>query len=192
MGCVKLTGFLEVNGVLGDVPSNRTTRAGVVPSRQASNGTVWTVGGLAPSITGVDDGFGHFLRPGTNARVHMTPLCKTSVKEQDEREKYHGRVATALGIDRARRILDFNPISASSQGGGIAHLLASSATLCSPWSEAEWTRFRGPPSQFLHPVLRAAEQANSMTGRTSTTGSRSLAATPFRYLIQLRWEFARF
>ncbi|PNY25487.1 Meiosis-specific APC/C activator protein AMA1 [Tolypocladium capitatum] len=76
--------------------------------RQASHSTVWTVGGLAVSGTAVDDGHGHLLRRGTNARLFTMSSLVARPSAQDDLESYHGRVASALEIDRVRKILDFN------------------------------------------------------------------------------------
>jgi meiosis-specific APC/C activator protein AMA1 len=76
--------------------------------RQVSRGTVWTVGGLAPVGNPVDDGRGHMIRSGTHAQVFTTSFSGARPNQQEDLEKYHGRVASALDIDRARRVLDFD------------------------------------------------------------------------------------
>ncbi|PHH81585.1 hypothetical protein CDD82_386 [Ophiocordyceps australis] len=57
---------------------------------------------------GVDDGHGHLLRRGTNARLFTMSSLAASPSAQDELENYHDRVASALDIDRVRRILSFS------------------------------------------------------------------------------------
>ena len=79
-----------------------------VNQRQASRGSVWTVGGMAPSGHPVDDGHGHLIRSGTNAHFHTTPFSRSKPNPQEETDRYHGRIASALDIDRVRRILDFD------------------------------------------------------------------------------------
>lgn len=93
---------MEANPVLGAVPQN------LVASRQVSHGTIWTVGGLAPSTTAVDDGQGHLLQRGTNARIFATTFCAVKSNKQDDIEKHEGRLATALELDPTRRILEFD------------------------------------------------------------------------------------
>lgn len=76
--------------------------------RHVSRGTVWTIGGLAPSGHPVDDGHGHLLRRGTHARVFSSSFLLSKPNPLEELEKYHGRVAFALDIDRVRRVLEFD------------------------------------------------------------------------------------
>jgi meiosis-specific APC/C activator protein AMA1 len=77
--------------------------------RQASHGAVWTVGGTAPSTLTVDDGRGHLLQSGTNARVFTASFLEKKVNKQEDADKYHDRIALALKVDRARRMLNFSP-----------------------------------------------------------------------------------
>ncbi|KAH7134819.1 WD40-repeat-containing domain protein, partial [Dactylonectria estremocensis] len=95
--------FNRVGAVLGPLPHNRGSM------RQISRGAVWSVGGLVPGpSTLVDDGSGHLFRRSVNSRVfsNMFHASKTSI--QDDIEKHEGRIATALDIDRVRKILDFD------------------------------------------------------------------------------------
>lgn len=101
------------------MPFRLTRQAGppfsVLPSgstqpreRQASHGTVWTVGGLAPSTPAIDDGHGRLIRSGTNARFYTGRFPPAQDSSQEEFEKHQGRLATALNIDQASRVLGFD------------------------------------------------------------------------------------
>jgi hypothetical protein len=75
--------------------------------RQVSMGAMWSVGGVAPSTIAVDDGQGHLVRRGTNARLFPTPFQEGLVSTSVEKEKHEGRIASALKIDQVRKILEF-------------------------------------------------------------------------------------
>ncbi|GKU18260.1 unnamed protein product [Fusarium langsethiae] len=75
--------------------------------RQVSMGAMWSVGGVAPSTIAVDDGQGHLIRRGTNARLFPTPFQEGLVSTSVEKEKHEGRIASALKIDQVRKILEF-------------------------------------------------------------------------------------
>lgn len=76
--------------------------------RASSQGAVWNVGGLAP-LNGSAHGEQnrHFQR-GTNARVFTASFSRRRVGSHHDIERYRGRIATALDIDCARKVLDFN------------------------------------------------------------------------------------
>ncbi|KAM0339228.1 hypothetical protein ACHAPU_011030 [Fusarium lateritium] len=92
---------LDRGVALGQLPQNR----GV--DRQVSMGAMWSVGGLAPSTIAVDDGQGHLVRRGTNARVFPTSFQESLVSTSVEKEKHEGRIASALKIDQVRKVLEF-------------------------------------------------------------------------------------
>ncbi|KAM0301089.1 hypothetical protein ACHAPM_006390 [Fusarium culmorum] len=68
---------------------------------------MWSVGGVAPSTIAVDDGQGHLVRRGTNARLFPTPFQESLISTSVEKEKHEGRIASALKIDQVRKILEF-------------------------------------------------------------------------------------
>ncbi|WZH42549.1 WD40-repeat-containing domain protein [Fusarium acuminatum] len=97
----KLDRYVPRRMALGQLPQNRGG------DRQVSLGAMWSVGGVAPSTIAVDDGQGHLVRRGTNARVFPTPFQESLVSTSVEKEKHEGRIASALEIDQIRRVLDF-------------------------------------------------------------------------------------
>ncbi|KAF4961607.1 hypothetical protein FSARC_10136 [Fusarium sarcochroum] len=92
---------LDRGVALGQLPQNRGGE------RQVSMGAMWSVGGLAPSAIAIDDGQGHLLRRGTNARVFPTLFQESLVSTSVEKEKHESRIASALKIDQVRKILEF-------------------------------------------------------------------------------------
>lgn len=96
-----LTYILFIGVALGQLLQNRGGE------RQVSMGAMWSVGGVAPSTIAVDDGQGHLVRRGTNARLFPTPYQEGLVSTSVEKEKHEGRIASALKIDQVRKILEF-------------------------------------------------------------------------------------
>ncbi|KAM4059301.1 WD domain-containing protein [Hirsutella rhossiliensis] len=118
-----------------------TTTLSVTPPQQgeqlARHSTLETVGSSTFGDTAVDDGHGHLLRRGTNARLFASPSLVARPSAQDDLESYHGRVAYALDIDRIRKILDFGshlpaPSMQSKPCHGPAHLAKPT------WGNNEW------------------------------------------------------
>ena len=93
--------------VLGVIDQN-TNADTYAFGRQVSNGAVWAVGGVAPGGTAVNNGRGQLVRSGTNARLFRTTFPTAKPKAEEEIEKHGARVATALGLDRTRRVLGVN------------------------------------------------------------------------------------
>lgn len=100
--------------------------------RQVSQGAIWAVGGLAPGPSTTDDGQGHLVRSRTNARVFSTTFSAMRPNTEEDLEKYQGRVASALDIDRARKVLDFD-------GHGTFPRCADKRTMPECPSRTTWT-----------------------------------------------------
>lgn len=83
-------------------PQHRAERR---PSSRDNNRNA---GLLAVGSNAVDDGHGHLIRHGTNAPFFTMPFIMKNSSRRDDLECYRGRVASALNIDRIRKILDFN------------------------------------------------------------------------------------
>ncbi|KAF4977534.1 hypothetical protein FZEAL_5968 [Fusarium zealandicum] len=88
---------------LSQLPQNRGG------GRQVSVGAIWSVGGIVPSTMAIDDGRGHLLQRGTNARIFAMPFQESLVNTSVEKEKHEGRIASALDLDRVRKVLEFGP-----------------------------------------------------------------------------------
>ncbi|KAL7785135.1 WD40-repeat-containing domain protein, partial [Trichoderma ceciliae] len=76
-------------------------------TRQPSQGNVWIVGGLAPGTAETDRNHRRPIRSGTPARLFTMSVSTTKPSRRDDSHFYHGRIASALRIDRIRRVLDF-------------------------------------------------------------------------------------
>lgn len=57
----------------------------------------------------VDDGHGRVLRSGTHAQVFNASFASANATRGEASDKYQGCIASALEIDRVRRVLDFSP-----------------------------------------------------------------------------------
>lgn len=72
-----------------------------------SVGTIWSVGGLAPTSAGVPDGRGGLLGSGTNAPLYTTSFISAKPRAKEDLELHESRIAQALDMDRVGRILEF-------------------------------------------------------------------------------------
>ena len=109
-------------------PSRVSVDADGDPSpRVASQGAVWNVGGSSAAVDGVlstSDGHGGRLASGTNAPLYKSAFLNQS-EPSDGEEMHERRLAAALEVDQANRILiaptdtgssPTSPISAPSVG----------------------------------------------------------------------------
>ncbi len=76
--------------------------------RQVSYGSIWGVGGVAPSGNAVNSGRGHLIQTGTSARLFRTTFSTAKPKRDEELEKHEARLATALELDQTQRVLEFD------------------------------------------------------------------------------------
>ncbi|KAF4457843.1 hypothetical protein F53441_318 [Fusarium austroafricanum] len=129
---------LDRGVALGHLPQNRGG------DRQVSMGAMWSVGGLAPSAIATDDGQGHLVRRGTNARVFPTLFQESLVSTSVEKEKHEGRIASALNIDQVRKILEFaqsQQIPRSPRPHGLPTDFSQTSWNGYQWAnKEEWTR----------------------------------------------------
>ncbi|KAH8160751.1 hypothetical protein CIB48_g7492 [Xylaria polymorpha] len=125
------------------------TVLGLCPlDRQVSHGAVWSVGGTAPSGVAVDGGRGRLLSSGTNARLYTTSFSNLRPKSEEDQEKHEDRLALALSLDRAQRVLNFGGFSTFPRCKKKTRppLLSSRTT----WTGTEWANdARSAPSQFV-------------------------------------------
>ncbi|KAK0634749.1 WD40-repeat-containing domain protein [Bombardia bombarda] len=127
---------MRVGSVLGPLDQNGNDGL----DRQASNGTIWAVGGVAPGGTAVNNGRGQLMRSRTNARLFRTTFPNAKPKREEELEKHEARIATALGLDRAKRVLDVNvaPNQWSCSG-------KESREVPTQWNGTEWVKATSSP-----------------------------------------------
>ena len=117
--------------------------------RQISLGAVWTVGGASAAQglprAAISDGRGRLLGSGTNAPFHFANFLEEGTQEQELRRN-ENRLALALDIDQARRIIGPsshlsppNPESPTNGAPVNAPLL---------WRDSSWTRESGSRGKY--------------------------------------------
>lgn len=112
---------------------------------------MWTVGGLAPNATAVDDGLGRLVQSGTNARFVPSRLVRSQSKSREEIEKHESRLATALKIDQASKIFGFDQIpfpipNVKSWRQEKCDLLQRQKTA---WNGTEWVNDKLTPRRYF-------------------------------------------
>ncbi|ETR98868.1 WD40 repeat-like protein [Trichoderma reesei RUT C-30] len=95
------------------VPSNNSA------ARQPSQGNIWMVGGVAPGTPEVDRSQRRPPRGVTPARLFTMSVGTMKPSRRDDLQSYHGRVASALSIDRIRRVLEFTCIKSETPDSPI-------------------------------------------------------------------------
>jgi len=142
----------DISGMLGH-PSGVTSP----PSRRASAGAVWNVGGTVlitgqGPVTGVSDGRGGLLGSGTNARMFSSRFFEQETSDQI-RERFEGRIAAALEIDQNSRLLSISraPEIHRVGGGSVARNKRKQPTQTT-WRDGQWMGDGESPSESLIPV----------------------------------------
>lgn len=75
--------------------------------RQVSHGAVWTVGGLATGQALLNQRHGQINQTNSHAAVDSPSSLNSASNLASDIDRYHGRVASALDMDRARKVLEF-------------------------------------------------------------------------------------
>ena len=133
-------------------------------NRQVSTGAVWNVGGSAATtptgpMNGIPDGRGGLLGSGTNAPMYTSRFFESNTPDQD-RGRLEGRLAAALDIDQANRVL--NHSQSPNRGGGSSSVAGSSPSRSTPqayrteWKDGHWVRGEALSCEFLcyHCLIR--------------------------------------
>ena len=137
-----------VNGTdAGVVEAN--PRAGTQTRRQPSWGGFWTVGGRGGAqfgqLHGVPTAAGGLLASGTSAPLHCPPFLDEPTRD-DKTRAHESRLALALDIDQAARILNPTPLPSPPVG------LRNSSQRPFPWNDGTWTTHQLPRGQIIdHP-----------------------------------------
>ncbi|KAK4118696.1 WD40 repeat-like protein [Parathielavia appendiculata] len=122
---------------------------------QVDANIAWTVG---LGGTAVNNGRGQLVRSGTNARLFRTTFPTAKPKTDEELEKHKARLAAALGLDRAHRVLEVNAAihhGSNRRKPGYVH---------THWNGTEWVN-DGPIPKPQKPF-----------------GNRTLPTAPFKVL----------
>jgi len=136
--------------VLGPLDQNRIEAV----DGQVGGSTVWTVG---LGGTAVDNGRGQLLRSGTNAPLYRATFPTIKPRTDEELSKHEARLAAALDLDRAQRILNVNVTHLPGQ-----HSAGRNRSPLTQWNGTEWVNDG--------PVLKPRK----------TLGTRNLPNAPFK------------
>jgi hypothetical protein len=142
----------DISGLLGH-PSGVTGP----PSRRASAGAVWNVGGTvfvagSGPVTGVSDGRGGLLGSGTNARMFSSRFFEQETSDQIL-ERFEGRIAAALEIDQNSRLLSISRAPEIHRvGGGSVARNKRKQPAQTTWRDGQWLGEGESPGQPLSPV----------------------------------------
>ncbi|KAK8086083.1 hypothetical protein PG994_001057 [Apiospora phragmitis] len=121
--------------------------------RQVSAGSVWTVGSIAPAGgPAVDTGRGLLLESGTNAPLYRAPFASGRPRSSEDNERHEGRLAHALDINRAQRVLTFDTFSTFPRYKKKAPGQHFMSNLTTTWTGTEWVN-DGYPSRSLTPLV---------------------------------------
>ena len=136
--------------IAGSINMQRTRSAG----RQVSFGAVWNVGGRSaaqgnqPSVA-VPDGNGGLLNSGTTAPMHIAEFfSQPTLPEAPER--HESRLAVALEIDPASRLLNTCNLSPPSEATSSPSSLGHDRFSPSVWKDGAWIRTDGDQGKFKH------------------------------------------
>ena len=131
--------------------------------REPSSGAVWNVGGSLKSLTarqgpprGIPNGRGGRVVSGSNAPYFTATFIDENCMEHHDREKQGARLAAALDIDVAARVLKVpersSPISGLYPTTTASQSASSSVGSQTRWQDGQWIRSEDPdrmPSSFL-------------------------------------------
>lgn len=136
--------------ITGSINMQRTRGAG----RQVSFGAVWNVGGRSaaqgnqPSVA-IPDGNGGLLSSGTTAPMHIAEFfSRPTLSEAPER--HESRLAVALEIDLASRLLNTCNLSPPSESTSSPSSPGHDRFSPSVWKDGAWIRTDGGQSKFKY------------------------------------------
>jgi hypothetical protein len=118
--------------------------------RHVSPASVWSVGGRVAAIPspleGIDIGTGDVIASGTNAPMVTAQFLEGETKER-KGKLHEARLALALDIDQARRVLPLSPpLSPDTVSPrGRRHSF--------DWIDSAWKRDSSSPSTSRHPPV---------------------------------------
>lgn len=151
--------------------------------RYISQGSIWAVGGREAAVPrpleGIDTGMGDIIASGTNAPMVNAHFVETDT--EDQRTKSHeARLALALDIDQARRVLPMSPplsptsLSLSNERDGFN------------WQNGTWARDRSSSGKlsFLRSVKPTDCPAAKLSARRQkqNRSGKSVPSVAFRVL----------
>jgi hypothetical protein len=106
--------------------------------RDPGVGSVWNMGSAGAAVggvvAGIPNGRGRLVSSGSNAPLYVSRFLE-GVAPDKETETHEERLAMALDIDRAGRILEFSPPAA-----GKKTWCDSATNLQTVWQDNRWVR----------------------------------------------------
>jgi len=152
------TGRVDSRSDVGPAPRTRAitalgtrdmnVRGNAIVARVPSHGSVWSVGGVAPSGGTVDNGRGGLYMSGTHAPLFTSNFALARAESEAE-EKHKGRLAAALNIDLVSRVLNYK-VSEDKPTHGSKKLVKSSMVQRKTyWNGAGWSKDGGGPSTCI-------------------------------------------
>lgn len=146
---------------------------------QVSFGSAWTVGGVAPSGTAINNGRGHLVQTGTNARMFRTNYSTAKLKVNEELEKHRDRLATALEFDQSARTLDFN-INAKSITRQQMKKLSALTPRKTFWDGSQWKNEHPTPSKTMKHRQQNQKLIRYRTESPKAPENRDIPENPFK------------
>ena len=152
--------------------------------RRPSVGTVWTIGGVAPNGSAIDDGHGRLVRTGTTAQIFRTSFSDAKPKKQEDLAEHQARLASALNLDRVGRTLDIQGKASQSwrTNGRFGRSFSSLPTRAGPgrsfWDGIELVNDGGLKSEY--PLGTWQKSINKIEYTDKGLKTRELPAAPFK------------
>lgn len=147
----ELRGLREAHSmIVGRASAHRrnailTYRHSSLGSRQVSAGAVWNVGGpsaVSDTVIGVSTGRGGMLGSGTNAPLYRSSFLNRADPEA-ELEAHERRIALALDVDQADRILQHSPEPSHNEYNG-----GRTSNVKHAWRDGAWIKDSITPCSF--------------------------------------------
>ncbi|KAJ9381179.1 hypothetical protein DTO063F5_6389 [Paecilomyces variotii] len=149
--------------------------------RQISAGAVWNVGGSSAATgnppVGINDAMGGLLGSGTTAPMYIAKFLEKTTPAE-EREKHEARLALALDIDQATRMLDICRISPHFESRPSPS--SSNYERYSPitWKDNAWKRAEG----VKHYEFESRVPGHCSGSTSKGSRQRAVPTLPFRVL----------
>ena len=97
----------------------------------------------------MDTGRGLLLESGTNAPLYRAPFASGRPRSSEENERHEARLAHALDINRAQRVLALDSFSTFPRCKKRVPGRQSIPKLTTTWNGTEWTNEAYPSREYL-------------------------------------------
>lgn len=126
--------------------------------RRVSHASVWSVGGVAPSGTAVNNGRGHLVQARTNARMFRTNYSTAKLNVNEELNKHRDRLAIALDFNQTQRTFDFHTNAKSVNRPKNILKNSDQSPRKTYWDGAEWKNNNPTPSKKPHQQVYSSQR----------------------------------